>query len=164
MEGGPAVKRVADFAWLMLPIVALASGCSLAPKSFRDMAHTAPIVRARAVGLGDKQSASVSVPAMIERLDDSDCVVRMAANDGLKTRTGRDFGFVPWGGEEERAEASSRWKAWWNGQRQSISPSPQSSAKVAARAGRPRRRRGRPDAQGGATPTWMIQQSPQPDP
>ncbi|WP_435017487.1 hypothetical protein TA3x_005100 [Tundrisphaera sp. TA3] len=154
------MKRVA-YVLSLMPVVALAAGCSLAPKSFRDMAHTAPIVRARAVGLGDKQSAAVSVPAMIERLDDSDCVVRMAANDGLKTRTGKDFGFVPWGGAEERAEATSRWKAWWSGQGQSVSPSPQSSAKVATRNVRARRRRGRAEAQGGATTTWTMNPSPQ---
>ena len=146
---------------LLIPIAGLAAGCSLAPKSFRDMVHTSPIVRARAVGLGDRQAASVSVPAMIERLDDNDCVVRMAANDGLKTRTGKDFGFIPWGGPEERADAASRWKAWWSGQKQTASPSPQSSAKVATRAARGRRKRERAEAQGGATPAWPTNPSPQ---
>ena len=145
----------------LMPIAALLTGCSLAPKSFRDMVHTSPIVRARAVGLGDQQSASVSVPAMIARLDDSDCVVRMAANDGLKTRTGQDFGFVPWGGAEERSSAVVRWKTWWAGQKQSVSPSPQSSAKVATRTVRGRRRRGRAEAQGGATASWPTNPSPQ---
>ena len=157
------MKRVI-LAIALMPAIAVGAGCSLAPKSFRDMVHTSPIVRARAVGLGDQQTAAVSVPAMIDRLDDSDCVVRMAANDGLKTRTGKDFGFVPWGGAEERAAASSRWKAWWGSQKQSVSPSPQSSAKVAARAARGRRNRGRADAQGGATPAWPMNPSPQSDP
>ena len=45
------------------------------------MIHTAPIVRARSVGLGDKQPEWVAVPAMIERLNDPDRVVRMTAHD-----------------------------------------------------------------------------------
>lgn len=148
------MKRVVHLA-LLLPIVVLGSGCSLAPKSFRDMVHTAPIVRARAVGLGERQSEEVSVPAMIDRLDDSDCVVRMAANDGLKSRTGKDFGFVPWGGPEERSDAAGRWRSWWAGQGHSVSPSPQISAKVAGRAARGRRsRRRQAEVQGGATPAW----------
>ncbi len=161
-EGGPAVKRVVQIA-LMISMVALASGCSLAPKSFRDMVHTAPIVRARAVGLGDRQSDSVSVPALISRLDDPDCVVRMAANDELKAKTGRDFGFVPWGTPEERADGTSRWKTWWSGRQQSVSPSPQSSAKVATRTVR-RHRRGRANGQGGPTPSWPMNPPPQSDP
>ena len=98
------MKRVV-LVGILLATVASGPGCSLAPKSFRDMIHPAPIVRARALGLDDKQPEWVAVPAMIERLNDPDKVVRMAANDGLKERTRRDFGFVPWAPPEERAKA-----------------------------------------------------------
>ena len=81
------------------------------------MIHPAPIVRARAVGLDDKQPEWVAIPAMIERLNDPDRVVRMTANDGLKERTHRDFGFVAWAPPEERAKAVGRWKAWWEERR-----------------------------------------------
>lgn len=148
------MKRVVQIA-LMIPMVAAAGGCSLAPKSFRDMVHAAPIVRARAVGLGDRKADAVSMPALIARLDDSDCVVRMAANDELKAKTGQDLGFVPWGTPEERAAGVTRWKSWWASRQQSISPSPQTSAKVATRTVR-RRRLGRAKGQGGPTPTWAM--------
>ena len=45
--------------------------------------------RAIAGDLGD-------VPALIGRLEDADPVVRLAAHEELRRRTGRDFGFVPW--------------------------------------------------------------------
>ena len=147
------MKRV-FLAGLLLPMAASGLGCSLAPKSFRDMIHPAPIVRARAVGLDDKQPEWVAVPAMIGRLNDSSDVVRMTANDGLKERTHRDFGFVPWAPAEERAKAVDRWKAWWEERRaQAAYPRPDDSRKVAARTAR-RRRNGDADDQGGTTPSW----------
>ncbi len=136
------------------------AGCSLAPKSFRDMIHPAPIVRARAVGLDDQQPEWVAVPALIARLNDPDRVVRMTANDGLKERTHRDFGFVAWASPEERGQAIGRWKAWWEERRaQAAYPKDDDSRKVATRSGR-RRRNGAPDDQGGTTPTWPATPPP----
>ena len=91
---------------LVCPCVLMVSGCSLAPKNFRDMLAPAPIVRARAVGMGANQPDSVAVPALIDRLNDPDPVVRMTANDALKKRTSRDFEFVPWASVEERRGGS----------------------------------------------------------
>ncbi len=163
-EGGPAVKRI-FLVGLSLTLSLSGTGCSLAPKSFRDMLHPAPIVRARAVGLDDKQPEWVAVPAMIGRLNDPDRVVRMTANDGLKERTHRDFGFVPWAPPEERVKAVARWKAWWEERRvQAAYPKDDDLRKVATRSGR-RRRNGDADAQGGTTPPWPAnppQAQPQP--
>ena len=138
---------------LLLATVASGPGCSLAPKSFRDMIHPAPIVRARALGLDEKQPEWVAVPAMIERLNDPDKVVRMAANDGLKERTRRDFGFVAWASAEERTKAIARWKVWWEDRRaQAAYPKDESLLKVANRPAR-RRRNGDQGVQGGTTPS-----------
>jgi hypothetical protein len=146
------VKRV-FLVGLLLATVASGPGCSLAPKSFRDMIHPAPIVRARALGLDEKQPEWVAVPAMIERLNDPDKVVRMAANDGLKERTRRDFGFVAWAPPEERAKAVARWKGWWEERRvQAAYPKDDSLLKVSNRPAR-RRRNGDQGDQGGTTPS-----------
>jgi len=147
------VKRVGLVGFLLATAI-LGPGCSLAPKSFRDMIHPAPIVRARALGLDEQQPEWVAVPAMIERLNDPDKVVRMAANDGLKERTRRDFGFVPWAPPEERAKAVARWKVWWDERRaQAAYPKDESLLKVANRPAR-RRRIGKKGDQGGTTPSW----------
>jgi hypothetical protein len=101
---------------LLAPCAAIMmiAGCgSLTPRNFRALNNPAPVVRAGAVGLGDDQPDSVAIPAWIALLDDKDSVVRMNANNSLKRRTGRDFGFVPWAEAEERVPAVARWKAWW---------------------------------------------------
>lgn len=151
-EGGPAVKRVI-LVGILLPMAASGAGCSLAPKSFRDLIHTAPIVRARAVELDGREPEWVAIPAMIERLNDPDRVVRMTASDRLKERTRRDFGFVAWAPAEERALAVERWRAWWKErQAQAAYPKDAQLNKVSARPDRGRRI-GRRGVQGG-TPPW----------
>ncbi len=103
--------------WMMV-IVGLGlltmAGCgSLTPRNFRAMSNPAPVVRAGAVSLGDNEPDSVAIPAWIGRLDDKDPVVRMAANESLKKRTGQDFGFVAWAEPGPRTAAVTKWKAWW---------------------------------------------------
>ena len=71
------------------------------------MIHASPIVRARAVGLEDQEPEWVAIPAMIARLGDPDRVVRLTANEELKKRTHRDFGYVAWG-SGRRAESGHR--------------------------------------------------------
>jgi hypothetical protein len=100
--------------WALLATLAWGCGCSIAPKSFRDLADHAPLVRARAVGLGQREPDSVAIPALIDRLGDQDPVVRLTAHEELKRRTGQDFGFVAWGELNERAAAAARWRAWWD--------------------------------------------------
>jgi hypothetical protein len=117
--------------------MALIAGCgALTPRNFRAMNNPAPVVRAGAVGLGDDQPDSVAIPAWIGRLDDKDPVVRLAANESLKRRTGQDFGFIPWAEPEERAPAVARWKEWWKARWQGRAPStPQGGLVRSARRG-----------------------------
>lgn len=89
------------------------TGCSLAPKSFRKLTDPAPIVRARSVGLGDNLPASQVIPRLIDRLEDKDRVVRLAAFEELKKETGQTLGYVPWAADAERAVAVARWRDWW---------------------------------------------------
>ena len=91
----------------------LLGGCGVAPKHFQKIRDAAPITRARSVSLGGALPQRQVVPALIERLEDKDPVVRLAAFEELKKGTGRSFGFIPWGGDADRAGAVSRWRAWW---------------------------------------------------
>ena len=50
--------------------------------------------------------------ALVERLSDTDPVVRLAAHEELRKRTGRDFGYVPWASPEERAVPIEQWRAF----------------------------------------------------
>lgn len=87
-------------------------GCAHGPRSFRKIQSPAPLVRARAVGLGRRQPDSRVIPALVDRLSDSDPVVRLAAHEELRKRTGRDFGYVPWASADERAGPTERWRAF----------------------------------------------------
>ena len=95
-----------------MAVVAPFWGCAHGPRNFRKIQNPAPLVRARAVGLGRRQPDSQVVPALVDRLADADPVVRLAAHEELRQRTGRDFGYVPWASPEERAGAIDRWRAW----------------------------------------------------
>jgi hypothetical protein len=113
-------------AWLALAAfwaVGTGPGCSIAPKSFRALTHPAPIVRARAVGLGDELPEAQVVPALLARLDDPDAVVRLSAHEELRKRFGQDFGYIPWADTSERAAAVARWKGWWAGRKATLAKS-----------------------------------------
>lgn len=115
-QGGPVARRSKRSAQLLATGLAalLLSGCSLAPKSFQGIRKPEPLVRARAIPLGRNLPEQKVVPGLIASLDDRDQVVRMAASEELKKRSGKDFGFVPYAEAEDRAPAVSRWQSWWD--------------------------------------------------
>lgn len=114
---------------LALVLLATSQGCGMAKaRNFRKIQHPAPMVRARALSLGDRKPGAQVVPALVGRLDDPDPVVRMAANEELKRRTGRDFGYVPWAEDPERQAAVGRWRDWLSGKEPQAAPSPQATA------------------------------------
>jgi HEAT repeat protein len=92
------------------------AGCGLAPKNFQRVTDPAPIVRARSVSLSEGLPEGRVVPALIDRLEDKDAVVRLAAAEELRQGTGQTFGFVPWSSEAERSQAVARWREWWKSQ------------------------------------------------
>src|SRR5262245_50108908 len=112
------------------------SGCRTGPRTFAAVIDPSALNRARAVSLGEGQPDTVAIPALIARLDDDDPVVRLSANDGLKRRTGQDFGFVPWADPAERMEAVARWRGWWNDR---LATLPKGDPKVVRTAGVPGR-------------------------
>jgi len=109
---------------LMIVVVTPCCGCGMVSRNFPKMQNPAPVVRARAIAQGDSRLNSREVPALIGRLEDADPVVRLTAHEELRRRTGRDFGFVPWGSQEERAVAVGRWRCWLAGS-PSLPPSPE---------------------------------------
>lgn len=104
-------------AWLPAPavclLVCLAGGCGVTPRGFRALTNPAAIVRARSVGYGDRLPDETVIPALIERLKDTDPVVRLAAFEELKQKSGQDFGYIPWGRVDDNAHAIEHWQAWW---------------------------------------------------
>ena len=102
----------------LTPVVLLlaTAGCKVGPKNFYAQDNLSPQVRSRAVTLGDDLPDAVAVPALIDRLNDPDSVVRLSAHETLKRRTGQDFGFVAWAEPADRARAVARWSSWWQSQ------------------------------------------------
>jgi hypothetical protein len=98
-------------------------GCGLGPRHFRSLDDRSAIVRARAVGLGKNLPDPLVIPALIERLNDRDPVVRLSANEELRRRTGQDFGFVAWLKPTDQAEAIGRWRSWWQTQQAGLANS-----------------------------------------
>lgn len=98
-------------------------GCAVRPR-FLTIGHAAPIVRARSASQGEGLPEETVIPALIARLSDPDPVVRLSAHHALRKRTGRDYGFVPWADEAERAKAIDRWRRWWNERGGSIASRP----------------------------------------
>ncbi|MCA1685570.1 MAG: HEAT repeat domain-containing protein [Planctomycetia bacterium] len=109
--------------WVLVPVAAVGFGCGIAPKKFRKVTDPAPIVRARSVSLAGQLPQGQAVPALIDRLEDRDPVVRLAAYEELHKGTGRSFGFIPWGGDSDRASAVARWRAWWKARQDAPVPS-----------------------------------------
>lgn len=115
-----ATMTLHNWRWLAAPLALMSAGCSVAPKNFRKISDPAPIVRARSVSLGDQLPQQTVVPALIDRLEDKDPVVRLAAHEELKKGTGRTFGFIPWGTDADRAAAVQRWRTWWSQKQASL--------------------------------------------
>lgn len=109
---------------MLVGILGSASGCGLGPRNFRKIKHPSPLVRARALSLGDRRPSAQVIPALVARLDDPDPVVRLAAHEELKQRTGQDFGYVAWDEEPERKAAVERWRAWLSGRPIPTAPAP----------------------------------------
>jgi len=123
---GRAVRRMRRWIALgmLVGILGIAPGCGHGPRNFRKIQHPSPLVRARALSLGDRRPNAQVIPALVARLDDADPVVRLAAHEELKQRTGQDFGYVAWDEEPERKAAVERWRAWLSGRPVAASPAP----------------------------------------
>jgi hypothetical protein len=120
---GEGASRMNGRGWIGLPVLIVGLGCGVAPRHFRALTDPAPMTRARAAHLGDGLPETLAIPALIDRLDDPDPVVRLSAHEALRRRTGQQFGFVPWADPAERAQAVARWRSWWTGRQASLAQS-----------------------------------------
>ena len=95
----PIGRRIAKVAWA----IALTQcwGCAHGPRNFRKIQNPTPSSRTRAVGLGGRKPDSQVVPALVGRLEDRDPVVRLAAYEELRRRTGRRLRLPPLGEPRE---------------------------------------------------------------
>ena len=73
-----------DAAVAVIALLTSCPGCGLGPRNFRKINHPAPLVRARAVGLGSGRPHAEVIPILVARLNDPDVVVRMAAHEELE--------------------------------------------------------------------------------
>jgi hypothetical protein len=117
--------------FVLAATIAMASGCAHGPRRFEKVDSPAPVVRARAVGLGVRRPDHEVLPVLLTRLLDSDPVVRLAAHEELRKRTGQDFGYLPWASAEERSIAIDRWRAWMSQGQAGVTPSPQLTSTTA---------------------------------
>jgi hypothetical protein len=96
----------------LIAATAYVCGCAHGTRDVRKVRTATPLARARAVGRANGQPDSGVMRTLVGRLADADPVVRLAAHEELRKRSGCDFGFVPWASDEERAEPLARWRAW----------------------------------------------------
>ncbi|HEV3122119.1 MAG TPA: hypothetical protein VGY53_09460 [Isosphaeraceae bacterium] len=73
--------------------------------------------------MGDNLPDDVVIPALLDRLEDRDAVVRVSASESLKKRTGTDLGFVAWAEPAAREKAVQQWRAWWKQRQASLANS-----------------------------------------
>jgi len=113
-EPGKVAVRIAQIIAKVAVVAAfaLAAGCAHGPWATRKMRQGAPLAQARAIGLASRAPDSRVLPALVGQLSNSDPVVRLAAHEELRRRTGQDFGYVPWAMPEERSIPAERWRAW----------------------------------------------------
>ncbi|MFO0956924.1 MAG: HEAT repeat domain-containing protein [Isosphaeraceae bacterium] len=121
--------------WAGMGLIACLSGCQTGPKKFASINDPSPVMRARAVALGENQPDQVAVPALLSRLNDPDPVVRLAAGEALKRRSGQDFGYQPYADPAEQTEAIGKWQGWWQARQAASSRVP---AKMTVRQSRRR--------------------------
>ena len=105
---------------LVLGVPVLMGGCTSAPPKVsdwrQDIRSDKRLLRLQAVMFASRAPAREAVPALIERLEDVDDVVRSMAYEALVRKTGQDIAFDPIGDPFERKEAVEMWRGWWRRQ------------------------------------------------
>ena len=113
MEGGDAVM---PRLWI-LPILLAAAGCFGPQRLTEDqkMNSSAGVERAQAVTAAGERMDRAKIPTLINRLEDDDPAVRLAAVNSLRSITGQDFGYVAYDDEATRRVAVAKWREWQQG-------------------------------------------------
>ncbi|HRX87281.1 MAG TPA: HEAT repeat domain-containing protein [Phycisphaerae bacterium] len=103
---------MARWAWAGVMLAAL-GGCLGAEQDPRVALEAyAPARRIRAIkGIAERQEVR-HIPGLVDRLDDEDVAVRLAAIVALERMTGHRFGYGAWDAPRQRTAAVNRWRAY----------------------------------------------------
>lgn len=103
--------------WILLMAAASAGCFGHQPLTEEQkMNSSAGVERTQAVlSVGERQDRS-KIPTLINRLEDDDVAVRIAAINSLRSMTGQDFGYVAYDSEVKHRAAVVKWRAWWRTQ------------------------------------------------
>ena len=96
-------------------IVVAAAGC-FGPERLTEeqkLNSSAGVERTQAVMAIGERNDRAKIPILINRLEDNDDAVRLAAINSLQKMTGKDFGYVPYDDERTRRAAVAKWREWW---------------------------------------------------
>ena len=91
------------------------------PRRFSTSTIPLRLSGARSVGLSQGLPESQVVPALLDRLEDKDPVVRLAAAEELKQGDGPQLRICALGERDGPGRAVARWRAWWKQRQQSFS-------------------------------------------
>lgn len=105
---------------LALCALVLTTGCTSTPPKVsdwrQDIRSDKRLLRLQAVTLACRAPAREAVPALIERLEDVDDVVRSMAYEALLRKTEQRIAFDPIGDPFDREAAVQEWRNWWRRQ------------------------------------------------
>ena len=107
-------------------IAVAAAGC-FAPQPLTEeqkMNSSAGVERTQAVMAAGERNDRAKIPALINRLEDDDDAVRLAAINSLRKMTGKDFGYVAYDDEKTRRAAVAKWREWWKKEGGGSTPHP----------------------------------------
>lgn len=101
--------------WVLAVICPCLVGCAKRRVSVAsDFQSADPAIRAAAAWQAGERRVGDATRELIERLEDEDPVVRMAAHESLRKLSGEDFGYRSWAPPAEQERAVARWRAWAN--------------------------------------------------
>ena len=96
-------------------IAVTATGC-FGPQRLTEeqkMNSSAGVERTQAVMAAGERNDRAKIPVLINRLEDDDPAVRLAAINTLRKMTGKDFGYVAYDDDVKRRGAVAKWREWW---------------------------------------------------
>ena len=118
------MDRAMSRLWVFLAVtaaLALMTGCKPATQPRGDWQAEIRsddwIVRLRSVPRASKAPLEEAVPALIERLEDTDDAVASMAYEALLRITGQKIAFDPLGDASERRRSADEWRKWWEARR-----------------------------------------------
>lgn len=85
------------------------------PTFTKDIQSPDPSVRIKAVIYAGNSGDKRFIPHLVDRLEDDDEVVRLAAIESLKQLTGNDFGYRSFDPPYKRMIAVEQWRKWLKG-------------------------------------------------